>query len=482
MESEKSLDKIKGEQIKTEEWQPDTPSTVSEKEDPRIKRIKWKVDMRLTSMLALMYCVNMVDRTNLPNAAIAGMKTDLNMTGNRYMIVVLVMFPFYTLVNPIATVCARKFGPRQFLSLITGAFGLVVVGFGLVKDWKDQMILRMVLGLLEGCFFPCALFLVSMWYVRAEVAKRNAFFYLLGNSIGGFGGVLAYGLQQMDGVLGHEGWRWMFIWEGILTIIIAVIGFLALVDFPEDAHKTKWFLTEEELQLMVDRVDRDRGDAHVTEFNIWEYLGQARDWKIWLFALNFGMSATVVYSVSYFLPIIMREDLGFSVMMSQCLTAPCYAFSFMLGLFEAYLSDKFQIRGAFILINSILEIIGVAVLGYATQPYVRYFGAFLVTAGCNANVCASMTYQANNITGQWKRAFTSATMVASGGIGGILGTVVFRAQDAPQYRPGLYTCFTAAAVTFVSCCITQVYMWRMNRLQAKGKIIIEGVPGFRYTL
>lgn len=114
----------------------------------------------------------------------------------------------------------------------------------------------------------------------------------------------------------------MFIWEGILTVIIAIVGYVALVDFPEDAHKTKWFLTEEELKLMVDRVERDRGDAHVTAFNIWEYLAQGKDWKIWCFALNFGMSATVVYSVSYFLPIIMREDLGFSVMMSQCLTAP----------------------------------------------------------------------------------------------------------------------------------------------------------------
>jgi hypothetical protein len=130
----------------------------------------------------------------------------------------------------------------------------------------------------------------------------------------------------------------------------------------------------------------------------------------------------------------------------------------------------------------VLEIIGVAVLGYAKQPYVRYFGAFLVTAGCNSNVCAAMTYQANNVVGQWKRALTSATMVAAGGIGGILGTVVFREKDAPQYLPGLYTCFTAAAVTILSVCATQTYMWTMNRRQAAGKAVLEGVEGFRYTL
>jgi hypothetical protein len=73
---------------------------------------------------------------------------------------------------------------------------------------------------------------------------------------------------------------------------------------------------------MVDRVERDRGDAHLTEFNIWKYLALGKDWKIWCFAANFGFAGLVVYSVAYFLPIIMRDDLGFSVVMSQCLTAP----------------------------------------------------------------------------------------------------------------------------------------------------------------
>jgi MFS family permease len=136
------------------------------------------------------------DRANLPNAVVAGMGEDLELIGNRYSIIVLVFFPTYIIFNFVATVLARKLGPRPFLSGITLSFGLVVVGFGLVDDWKDQIGLRVALGALESCFFPSALFLVSMWYVRREQAKRNAFFYLVGNSVGGFGGVLAYGLMR----------------------------------------------------------------------------------------------------------------------------------------------------------------------------------------------------------------------------------------------------------------------------------------------
>ena len=255
-------------------------------------------------------------------SVVAGMDEDLDLVGNRYTIIVLVFFPFYILFNVVATVLARKLGPRPFLAGITLAFGLVVIGFGLAKDWTTLIGLRILLGVFESCFFPSALFLVSMWYIRREVAKRNAFFYLIGNSIGGFGGLLAFGLQQMDGVQGHPGWSWIFIWEGIITIIIAIIGYIFLVDFPEDAHKSKFFLNDDELRIMIDRVDQDRGDAHVTPFDIWSYLAQGKDWKVWCFAANFGLSGLVTYSISYFLPIILRDTLGFSVTLSQCLTAP----------------------------------------------------------------------------------------------------------------------------------------------------------------
>ena len=270
--------------------------------------------------------------------------------------------------------------------------------------------------------------------------------------------------------------------EGILTIIIAIIGFIFLVDFPEDAHKSWFFLKSDELQLMIDRVDRDRGDAHITPFNFKTYMAQAKDWKIWLFATNFGLSGLVTYSASYFLPIILRESLGFSVVKAQCLTAPCYVFSFLLGFVESWISDKFNVRAHILIFNGCLEIIGIGILGYADQPYVRYFGAFLIVGGANSNVPAALTYQANNVVGQWKRAFTSATIVAMGGIGGIIGGTTFRTQDSPDYRPGLYTCFLAAALTIISVMITTLYMFMQNRKQAQGKIVIEGIEGFRYTL
>lgn len=71
--------------------------------------------------------------------------------------------------------------------------------------------LRVILGALEAGFYPGCVYLLSTWYPRFELQKRNALFYLIGSTASGFGGILAYGLMQMDGLGGKSGWRWIFI-------------------------------------------------------------------------------------------------------------------------------------------------------------------------------------------------------------------------------------------------------------------------------
>jgi MFS family permease len=71
--------------------------------------------------------------------------------------------------------------------------------------------LRVILGIFEAGFYPGCVYLLSTWYPRYELQKRNAGFYLIGSMASGFGGILAYGIQQLDGRAGLDGWRWIFI-------------------------------------------------------------------------------------------------------------------------------------------------------------------------------------------------------------------------------------------------------------------------------
>jgi MFS family permease len=127
-----------------------------------------------------------------------------------------------------------------------------------------------------------------MWYCRHEIQFRQALFFSAASIAGAFSGLLAFGIAKMDGVGGLEGWRWIFILEGIVTVLVAIFAFWALYDFPETAS----FLTEEERAFVVFRLkyqgqQKAAGQsqsrvAQADEFK-WEYVWAAfKDWQIWV--------------------------------------------------------------------------------------------------------------------------------------------------------------------------------------------------------
>lgn len=118
------------------------------------KNIIRKVDLRLIPTLGFMYCVSLMDRTNLGVAMVAGMGVDLKLTSERYSTVVLLFFITYVALQPPATVVLRKLGPKLFLPSIVVIWGAVMIAFAFVKEWTTLIPLRLLLGIFEAGFFP----------------------------------------------------------------------------------------------------------------------------------------------------------------------------------------------------------------------------------------------------------------------------------------------------------------------------------------
>lgn len=280
--------------------------------------------------------------------------------------------------------------------------------------------------------------------------------------------------MQLKGRAGLNGWRWIFIIEGALTCVLAIASYWLLVDFP-DSHRKSWrFLGTRERQWVVDRIQRDRGDTQLSPFRLRTFLSAGRDWKIWAYAFIFFNTTTITYALAYTLPILLVGNLGFDVGAAQCLVAPPYAFAGIVMFTSGYLGDRYRIRGPIILFNMVLCLIGLPIMGWHPNAAVRYFGVFLVTAGANSNVPAILSFQANNLRGQWKRAFASSIVVGFGGIGGIAGSLVFREQDkATGYRPGMYACIACSLLNMVLVLLCDLDFYRQNRLADQGKTMLE---------
>ncbi|KAK0673657.1 major facilitator superfamily domain-containing protein [Cercophora samala] len=451
------------------------------------KAILKRVDRRLVLTVGAMYCISLMDRTNLGAANIAGMGVDLVLIGNRYSLISLLFFVTYIVFQPPSTILVRKIGPRMHLAVITILWGAVMIGMGFVENWQQMAGMRLLLGVLEAGFFPSAVYLLSTWYTRYEVGKRNAVFYLIGSCASAFAGILAYGIMQMKGIANMNGWRWIFVIEGIITCVLGLAGYWLLVDFPDSKRESWAFLGPTEKEWICARVNADRGDVKVQPFSMKKYLRAGLDWKIWAYAMIFFNTTTVTYALAYFMPIILNLELGFSVGEAQCLVAPPYAFASIVIYLSGWIGDKYHVRGPVIMFNVLLCLIGIPIMGFAKSSAVRYFGVFFVTAGANANVSTALSYQANNIRGQWKRAFCSATFVMFGGIGGIAGSLVFRGEDQPHYRPGLYACLATSGLTLILVGILTLSFYKSNKAADRGEIELEAdgdedyEPGFRYT-
>jgi hypothetical protein len=280
--------------------------------------------------------------------------------------------------------------------------------------------------------------------------------------------------MQLKGHENPNGWRWIFIIEGVFTCALGMAGYWLLVDFP-DSHRKSWsFLGLRECQWIIARINRDRGDSEVPPFNLRKFLGGGADPKIWAYAMIFFDTTTITYALAYTLPIILVENLGFDVGAAQCLVAPPYAFAGIIMFATGWIGDRYHIRGPIIIFNMTLCLIGLSIMGWADHAAVRYFGVFLTTAGANSNIPAVMSFQANNVRGQWKRAFCSATLVGFGGIGGIAGSLVFRSKDAKTgYKPGMYACITCALLTIVLVVACDLEFRRQNKKADRGEVLLE---------
>ncbi|KAJ6030625.1 uncharacterized protein N7446_000312 [Penicillium canescens] len=471
------------------------------------KKIIRRVDRRLVPIVGFLYCISLLDRNNLGVTNIAGMGTDLALSGTRYSLIALLFYVGYTIFQPIGVVLIRIVGPRIFLSSICLLWGIVMICFGFVKTWSDLIPLRIILGAFEAGLFPGCVYFLSCWYLRYETQERFAGFYVIGSFVSGFSGIIGYGFSQLEthgsgpawwgqhygpteanpnikpGVLpGIAGWRWIFILYGTITCLVAGVTSIFLVDFPE---KTKAcfpkFLSEHEVDFLVARIEKERGDVVPEPFHLGTYLRAGLDLKVWAYASLFGLATITVIASVTFLPIILNQGMGFGIVASQCLTAPPYVFACMVILLQGRLGDRYQLRSPLLALNCCGLFVGLALLGYAHAPGVRYFGAFLATAMSQANIPCILAWQANNVRGQWKRAFTSAAVVGAGGLGGIIGSLVFRLRDAPLYRPGIWACMTANGLILLIIPMLLVKFYRANRRSSRGGKLIQQMEGFMYT-
>ncbi|KIK67517.1 hypothetical protein GYMLUDRAFT_156068, partial [Collybiopsis luxurians FD-317 M1] len=437
-----------------------------------------RIDLRMLPLLGLLYSLALIDRTNLGVARIAGMGKDLELSiGTRYSLVSCVYFIPYILLN----VFLRAWGTRNLLSFCVIAWGAVQLAMAFVPNWRYLALCRVLLGAFEAGFFPALVFIVTTWQKlirRAQKFRRLAAFYLISLLAGGFSAIVAYGFAQLAGKAGLNGWSWIFVIEGAITVLFGCIAWLYLPEFPDN----NTFLTREETKFVLERIEEDRGDSLPDTITVWKVLHHLLDWKVWAYGIMFMCATIPAYAIGFFVTIIL-SGMGWDLAHALLLSAPPYIFAALSVFVFAWLSDHFRSRAPFLAVQTCLTLLGFIITGFVQHPGWRYFGLFLGNAGSAGCVPGILAYASNNITTHSKRAVTTAVIISFGGIGGIIATTVFRQRDFPRYSPGITTTISCQVLLLVLLGVLTLNFWYQNK--AKRMNIQPGVGGridFLYTL
>ncbi|KAF2662714.1 MFS general substrate transporter [Lophiostoma macrostomum CBS 122681] len=460
----------------------DAPEEHDEEKEALERRIRLKVDIRLCSIAGILCSLDLLDSGVISSASVTSMLSDLQLDqGNRYSVSIFIFTIASIAFQLPSTIAVRTFGPRIWFAFITFCFGLITLCTAFVQTWRQMIALRILLGIAMSGVYPGLTYLISTWYTRKEQQLRFALMQSGEVIVLATGGIVNFGLNQLDGRGGLKGWQWMFIVQGTIAAFIGLITWWWMVDFPENAHRSFHFLTAEESKIAAARIEKDRGDVKPDAFSWAKVLKHAKDPKVYGFCVLYFLQNLVSTSLSYFLPIILQGGMGFSSNKAILLAVPPYYYAVVPAILSSLIGDKFQLRGPIITFNSVCLIVGFCMLGFADQVTVRYVGTFLATGAYVANWAAMATYQANNIVGQWKRVFTAAAVTACNGAGGIAGSFIVRNEEAPRYGTAVWVSIGSHILIIGCVACFSVYFYTANQRQRKGKKVIEGTEGFRFT-
>lgn len=425
------------------------------------KKLVRKLDWRLMPTITVMFLLNYLNRINVSNARLAGVQDDLGMFDTVWSAGISTFYVGYRVGQLPGNLWLAKCRPSLILPSMMVAWSICTICMPAVTSGAGFCLIRFVTGFAEAPFFPEITLMTSSWYTKHESPMRNAVWHA-GNTISNIvSGFLAAGiLHTMHDVAGLASWQWFFLIEGAASILVGVMAYFILPDWPEN---TRW-LSEEEREMAQYRVLLSNGGKKEEVGGTWDALRQAvKDPFTWLFcAMHFSLINA--QSFKDFFPSIVKT-FGFGELQTYLVQAPPYAIAYLCACALAYSSGKFQESTYHIIIPVLFAAAGCSVLISTMNVGARYFGAILLVSG---------TYNGLNLQLSWETTLVPAPRSKKAALVAIANCVsqtshwfspyFFPSSQEPFYRlSGVLILF--GCLCTVACCYGVV--WRAKKLNKK---------------
>lgn len=335
-----------------------------------------KTMFRILPFVLILYTVAYLDRVNLGFAALE-MNADLALSAEVFGLLSGIFFIGYFFFEVPSNMIMHKVGAKIWIARIMISWGIIVILTGFVQNSTHLYIVRFLLGIAEAGFFPGMILYLTYWFRSRERGKATATL-LIALPIGGLiGAPISTWIIDNVAWFNLQGWRWMFILEGIPAIILGILVIFFLLNRPKDA---KWLSSEEADWLESSLEQERRASENVNKVSKKEML---KDTKVWKLAFFYFAGYTGIYGLSFWIPTIIKNlsvadisnlQIGWLAMIPSLIGIP-------VNLFTGWNADRTNTYKNHLIICLIIAIIGFIGCGLVTTPTLMVIMLTITSAG-----------------------------------------------------------------------------------------------------
>lgn len=430
----------------------------------------WKIEWRVSLWACIMFTALNMDRGNISQALSDNMLNDLGLTTNDYNLGQTLFYLAFLTAELPSQLISKRLGPDRWIPIQITLWSLVAAYQSQLAGKSSFLTTRVLLGILEGGFIADIVLWLSYFYTGKELPLRLSFFWTSGSVTRVLTSLLAFGLLHMRGIQGWEGWRWMFLIEGLFTLSIGIASFFLM---PASPVQTKtWFrpngwFTDREEQIIVNRVLRDdpsKGDMNNREAISVQMLWSAiMDYDLWpLYFIGIIAFVPAGTASAYFT--LTLRSLGFSQFNTNLLTIPNDIIHtiFLLGI--TWGSEHFNERSFIIIIQPLWLIPCTAMLTWWSGTLENIWGTYallvvMLSAPYIHAILVSWCSRNSNSVGSRTLSAAIYNMCVQGG--SIISANIYRKDDYPKYHRGNKHLFIISWISLSAILLTKAYyLWR----------------------
>jgi ACS family tartrate transporter-like MFS transporter len=332
-----------------------------------------RVSLRLIPFLFVLFVFNQLDRTNVAIAALQ-MNRDLRFSATAYSFGSAIFYIGYALFEVPSNLILARVGARRWMARIMITWGLIASAMMFVRTPLHFYVLRFLLGAAEAGFFPGMVYYLNQWFPAAHRGRALSRFIMAVPITAVIGSPLSASLLGLDGWHGLTGWQWVFVLEGIPSVLIGIAVLAVLTDAPSRA---RW-LAADQREWLLSRLARDAEESPATHMPTLQALMLP---AVWLLSIVYFSAMTANWSYAYWAPLMIRDVLHVSNMATGTIAGGIACLAAVVMLVVGASSDRTGERFLHAAGCLSLEALGFALAALAPQALMRVAGLALVMVG-----------------------------------------------------------------------------------------------------